>query len=73
MDATIGKILLEQADDLPAIDQRLEFGGRAQVFKEISALVHVSQGIHSPEKIILAALPLRSGVIPVRFHIAPMY
>lgn len=43
VDSAIGKVLLQQLDDLPPVDECLQLRGRTQILEEISALVNVIQ------------------------------
>ena len=44
--ATIGKISLQKTNDLPAIDQCLQFGWRAQVFEKVTTFTRVLQAAY---------------------------
>lgn len=40
VNAPIGKAFQQQTNHLPAVDQRLQFGGCTQVFEKITAIFH---------------------------------
>ena len=64
----IGEILLEQTNDLPAIDQCLQLGRRAKVFEKIATFSCALQADHRFEKGILVAFALAGCVVPIGFH-----
>jgi hypothetical protein len=68
--ATIGKISLQKAYDLPAIDKCLQLGRRAQVFEKIATFSCALQADHRFEKGIFVALALAGSVVSVGFHSA---
>jgi hypothetical protein len=68
MNAPIGDILLKQANNLPAIDQRLQFGRRAQVFEKVSAFGGILQADHRIEEGVFVAFSLACGVVSIGFH-----
>jgi hypothetical protein len=49
MDASIGQALLEQLDDLPAVDQCLELGRRTQIPEKSTAFLDVPETDNRPE------------------------
>ena len=49
MNFSIGEVLLKIFDDLPPVDQRLKFGGRTQIIKEVAHFSRVSQRQQSLE------------------------
>ena len=49
MDFSIGEIFLQVFDDLPPVDQRLEFRGRTQIIEEVAHFSRVSQRQQSLE------------------------
>lgn len=68
VDTAIGKVLLQQAHDLPAIDQCLQFSWRTQVFEKVTTFVRVLQAGHRSEKGIFVAFALTARVVSIGFH-----
>ncbi len=68
VDAAIGKAFLQQANDLPAIDQRLQFRRRAQVFEKIATFGQALQLVHRTKKGVFIAFSLAVSVVSVGFH-----
>jgi hypothetical protein len=66
-------VFLQVFDDLPAIDQGLQFCRRAQVLEKVSALVAVPQAYHGVEEGVFGAVLLAFGFVAVGFHVEPMY
>lgn len=69
VDTTIGKILLQKADDLPAIDQCLQLRWCAQVFEKATTFGRILQASHSFKKCIFIAGFLIGGVMTIWFHV----
>ena len=68
VDAAIGKVFLQQADDPPAIDQRLQLGRRAQVLEKIAAFAQILQADDRSEEGVLIAFLLPGRFVSVGFH-----
>lgn len=68
VDAAIREILLQKSNDLPTIDQRLQFRRRAQVFEKVTTIAHVLQTVHRSEKGIFIAFSLAGSVVSIGFH-----
>ena len=64
----IGDALLQQGNDGPAIRQRLQLGGRAQVAKERPALLDAAQGEDGAEQRPFRQHLLAGGKCPMLFH-----
>ena len=69
----VGQALLQVFDDLPAVYERLEFRGRAQILEEIAALVARLQADDGLEKGILGTHSAPVAVVSVRLHNVSMY
>ncbi len=68
VDAAIGEILLQIANDLPAIDQRLQLRWRAQVLEKFTTFLNVLETVHRAKKGIFVAFLLADSVVAVGFH-----
>lgn len=66
--ATIGKIALQKANHLPAIDECLQFGRRAQILEKVSALLRALQATHCFKKRIFVASSLSGSLVLLGFH-----
>jgi len=67
----VGETLLEQLNDLPAINQRLQLGRSTQIAKKIAALGGCLEAYHRAKQGILGCSLLALRVLSVRFHFAP--
>ena len=65
---SIGQTLLKVFDDLPSVDESLEFCGRAQILEEISALLDRLEAHQGLEERVLRSGLLALGLVTVRFH-----
>ena len=68
VDLAIRHVFFEQGDDLPAIDQGLQFRWRAQVFEEAANLVDVAQRADCLEQCIFCPFAVPGGVVSIGFH-----
>jgi hypothetical protein len=68
MDLTIGHVLLQTLDDLPAVDQCLKLRWCTQVSEKIAAFTDVMQAQDSLEQRIFCFALVSFGILPVRFH-----
>jgi hypothetical protein len=68
VNTAIREILLQQTNDLPAIDQCLQLGWRAQVFEKIATFSCALQADHRFEKGIFVAFALSGCVVSIGFH-----
>ena len=69
----LGQVLLEVLDDLPAIDEGLEFRWRAEVLEEITTLGPGLQADYGREQRVFGALLLTFGFVAIGFHVESMY
>jgi hypothetical protein len=65
---SIGQTLLEILDDLPSVDEGLEFCRRAQVFEEIPSLLDTLEAHDSLEESVFRPGLLALGLVAVWFH-----
>jgi hypothetical protein len=65
---TVGQSLFEIGDDLPAINERLEFGGSAEVLQETAALVDRLETDQGFEEVVLGTFLFAASVVSIRFH-----
>ena len=68
MDLPVGHAVLQQADDCPAIGQRLQFGRRAQVAEERPAFLDAAQRQDRAEQGALRQRFLARGQGTMLFH-----
>ena len=68
VDAPLGQVLLQHLHDLPAIHQRLQFRGRAQVLEKAAALADVLQADDRTKQRVFVAAAFGFGVFAVRLQ-----
>jgi hypothetical protein len=68
MNTAIWQVLLQIADDLPAIYERLQFRRRTQVFQEIATFIGIAQCRNGFEQRILGAAAGCIRILAVWFH-----
>ena len=73
VDLPVGQVLLEVFHDLPAIDQGLQLGGRAEILEEISTLGGRLEADYGVKQGIFSTLLLSLGFVTIGFHVASMY
>ena len=73
VDLPVGELLLQVFNDLPAIDQSLKFGRRAQILEEIAAFLKALEAVDGLEKSAFGVGLLTSGFITVGLHDVPVY
>lgn len=71
--APVGQFLLQKLDDLPPVDQRLQFGRGAKVLEEIADLVHLFERQDCAKERIFRAFAVGPGIVAVRLHGVLMY
>jgi len=64
----IGQALFKVFHNLPAIHERLEFGGRAQIPEEIATFIHASEADNGLEERVFGARLLSLAVVSVGLH-----
>lgn len=65
---SIRHVLQQQLDNLPTVDQCLEFGGSAQIHEEIAALGDGLKCRHCAKECIFGAFSLNLCFITIWFH-----
>ena len=68
MNLPVRHVLLKQGHNLPAIHQRLQLSGCAQIFQKVSALVTRLQRRNRGEQGIFVLSTLTSGIVSVWLH-----
>ena len=68
VDSAIGEILLQKSDDLPAVNQRLQFRWCTQILEKITTIAHTLEAIHRFEKGVFIAFLLPGGFVAIGFH-----
>ena len=68
VDLPVGQTLFQIGNNLPTIDERLQFRGCAEVLEEIAALVDVCQADDRLKERVFGARLLTVGIVSVRFH-----
>lgn len=69
VDSSVGQVLLQTLDNLPAIDERLKFCRRTEILKEKPTFLNAIEAVDRCEQGAFSACLLASGFITVRFHL----
>ena len=64
----VGQVLLQQLDDVPAVDECLKLSWRAQVLEEPAAFIDRVQAANRLEKCILGGFLVPGAVVTVGLH-----
>jgi hypothetical protein len=64
----VGKSLLEICNDLPTVNERLEFGWRAEVLEKTAALPGRFEADYGLEKVIFGTRLLPFGFVAIGFN-----
>ncbi len=65
MNLAVGEVLLQQFHHVPPVNESLQFGGRAQVFEEIAALIDRFERYDGREQGVLGRVLLAFGFVSI--------
>ena len=68
VDTAIGEVLLQKSNDLPAVNQRLQFRWCTQILEKFTTIAHTLKAIHRIEKVVFIAFLLAGGFVAIGFH-----
>ena len=68
VDLSVGEILLQVFHHLPAIDERLKFGRRAQILEEITAFLKALEAVDGFEQGALGIGLLTAAIVTIGLH-----